>query len=82
VICLSVGDWNGDGHADLAVYRPTTGDWHFSINSVTTTVHHGQVGDMPVPADYDGDGTLDYSRIQAVERAHGSSCSAEAATFS
>lgn len=50
------GDYNGDGTTDYAVYRPTTGEWHLSVNSVVTvTTLGGAVGDMPVPADYDND---------------------------
>jgi hypothetical protein len=46
----------------VAVYRPSTGDWYV-IQSRTGTgwspVQWGATGDVPVPGDYDGDGTTD-----------------------
>jgi len=45
------------GRTDAAVWRPSTGVW--TIYSVTGEEHleqWGQVGDIPVPGDYDGDG--------------------------
>jgi subtilisin-like proprotein convertase family protein len=60
-------DYDGDGRADVAVYRPTTGDWFISQSGVSGAllpVPWGApssfgVGDIPVPADYDGDGITD-----------------------
>jgi YD repeat-containing protein len=51
-------DYDGDGKADLAVWR--SGTWYV-LNSTggTTTVSLGVPGDVPVPADYDGDGRAD-----------------------
>jgi len=50
-------DYDGDGMTDVAVWRPSSGDWYF-LNSGggVTGEHFGQTGDVPVPADYDGDG--------------------------
>ncbi len=44
----------------MAVFRPSTGQW-FRIRSTAgfDTVGWGQVGDLPIPADYDGDGKSD-----------------------
>ena len=47
----------------MAVFRPSTGEW-FIANSSTnmtswTIVGWGLNGDIPVPADYDGDGRTD-----------------------
>jgi len=49
-------DYNGDGRADLAVFRPSTGVWY--VLGVRVTVY-GTTGDIPVPADYNGDGRAD-----------------------
>ena len=56
-------DYDGDGKADLGVYRTTTGESFISrsIDRVTTTIVWGapHLGDVSVPGDYDGDGTSD-----------------------
>jgi hypothetical protein len=44
----------------IAVYRPSNGDWYIrGENGTTTTYSYGDSGDIPVPADYDGDGLTD-----------------------
>jgi len=62
----TVGDYDGDGHADLTVYRSTTGQWFTapSATSGSTSVAWG--GGRPVPADYDGDGRTDVAIYNAV----------------
>ncbi len=64
-----VGDYDGDGAADVAVYRPGFGQpstWFYlgSINnppsSLFTAVQWGQIGDVPAPGDYNGDGRNDF----------------------
>ena len=56
-------DYDGDGAADLTVYRSSTGQW-FSLRSSTQTATGWWWGapafeDQPVPSDYDGDGRAD-----------------------
>jgi len=54
-------DFDGDGAADLAVFRPTTGQW-FILNSGTSTFsffNFGVPGDIPVDGDFDGDARAD-----------------------
>ncbi len=45
------GDFNGDGSGDIAMYRPSTGQW-FIRNQAS--VQFGEPGDIPVPGDYNG----------------------------
>ena len=60
-------DYDGDGHADAAYFRPSAGLW-FGLNTAGTLIRlnsnatfgtFGQAGDIPVVADYDGDGACD-----------------------
>jgi hypothetical protein len=49
-------DFDGDGLANLAAFRPGTGLW--TIQGQPDR-QWGLAGDLPVPGDYDGDGNLD-----------------------
>ena len=40
------------------MFRPSNGVW-FLANQTPDAVAHGAQGDIPVPADYDGDGIAD-----------------------
>jgi YD repeat-containing protein len=52
-----VGDYDGDGISDLAVFRPSSATWLIqnSSNGTTTTTQFGSSGDIPVAGNYDGD---------------------------
>ena len=57
-----MGDYDGDGTADIAVYRPSIGVWFLSQSTAGfSAVAFGLPTDVPVPADYDGDGKTDIS---------------------
>ena len=54
-------DFDGDRKADIAVFRPETGDWWVlnSSDGSNSATHWGISSDTIVPADYDGDGRID-----------------------
>ncbi len=53
---IHTGDFNGDGMADITVYRPATGQWFIRGQAVA---QWGDPGDVPVSGDYNGDGVED-----------------------
>ena len=54
-------DFDGDGKADVSVFRPANGFWYQlrSANGAFNAFQFGQNGDLIAPADYDGDGKTD-----------------------
>jgi hypothetical protein len=53
-------DFDGDGRTDLAVFRPSQGNWYVSKSGGGfSQLQFGMPGDKPVSADYDGDGKSD-----------------------
>ncbi len=54
-------DFDGDGKADVSVFRPSNGVW-YRVNSSDNSFHAVQFGaenDLITPADFDGDGKTD-----------------------
>jgi Tol biopolymer transport system component len=56
-------DFDGDGKADVAVFRPSNGYWYInhSLNNSLSAVQFGASGDLIAPADFDADGKTDVS---------------------
>ena len=56
-------DFDGDGKADISVFRPSTGSWYSlqSSNSSFFAQNFGISTDLITPADFDGDGKTDFA---------------------
>ncbi len=57
-VVLSSGDYDGDGKAEIAVFRPWNGLW--AVRGLGR-MYFGTTGDIPVSGDYNGDGYADVS---------------------
>ncbi|MBK9164820.1 MAG: hypothetical protein IPM21_13115 [Acidobacteria bacterium] len=54
-----MADYDGDGKADVGIYRPSDGTWYIILSSNGANVIVNNPGTTPVPADYSGDGKAD-----------------------
>jgi len=57
----TIADFDGDGRADLSVFRPSESTWYVMESGTNTfrAQQFGINGDKIVPGDYDGDGRID-----------------------
>jgi ELWxxDGT repeat protein len=59
----ATSDFDGDGIADVVIYRPGSSEWWINRSlgnfSSSFLMSWGLPGDQPVPADFDGDGKVD-----------------------
>jgi hypothetical protein len=69
-------DYDGNGKADIAVYRPSTGLWAIIPSTTQNAIGTGRIGiqwgspgDIPQPADYDGDLIADQAVFRPAENA-------------
>jgi Tol biopolymer transport system component len=61
-------DFDGDGRADVSVFRPSEGNWYMQNSSTGFgVVNWGLASDKLAPADYDGDGKTDFAVFRPVD---------------
>ncbi len=55
-------DYDGDGRADISLFRPSSGNWYLNASSAGfAAVAFGASTDIIAPGDFDGDGKTDIS---------------------
>ena len=55
-------DFDGDGKADVSVFRPSNGNWYLNNSQAGfSAAQWGLSSDIIVPGDYDGDGKTDFT---------------------
>ncbi len=62
-------DYDGDGKADLAVFRPSDSVWYLYLSTTQEPEYKkfGLANDVPSPGDYDGDGRSDIAVFRTAE---------------
>ena len=66
VIRTTPSDFDGDGRADLSVFRPSSGIWYLNRSQAGfSAFQFGLSTDKITPADYDGDGKTDIAVYRA-----------------
>jgi uncharacterized delta-60 repeat protein len=66
-VARTIFDYDGDGRADVSVFRPSTNRWYIfkSSDSTVSETTFGTTNDIAAPADYDGDGKTDIGIFRA-----------------
>ena len=65
-LSIAHGDFDGDNRTDLAVFRPESGFWYLQQTRLGFAFAQlGSAIDIPVAADYDGDGKYDIASFNA-----------------